>query len=240
MQTRSLVWDLPVRVLHWALAAGLTGALVIGFAVDDDSPLFAYHILAGMFAAGALLLRIVWGLIGPSPANFFRWPLGVQALAKHAAGLLQPAEPEPQAGHNPAASWVMLVMLLLTAATVASGWFDADDLHEGFAVAVASFIGLHLAGLLLHRLRHRENLALTMVHGRKLAPAGSAAVRPALAMGVLFALTLGAWAGALWRGYDSNAGQLRLPLGLPILQMSEDHRSEKSEHRRSHRDHHDG
>jgi cytochrome b len=55
---RILVWDWPVRVLHWAFDGSLTAALVIGFGVDDEHPLFTYHMLLRIVAGFILILRI--------------------------------------------------------------------------------------------------------------------------------------------------------------------------------------
>ena len=214
---RILVWDLPVRVLHAALAGGITVALVLGFAVEEDHPLFAYHILAGMFAGGALLLRVVWGFTGAGPARFARWPLAPSELRRHLQGFFSGATDDSNPGHNPPASWVMLGILVLAAAAVATGLTGGDDLHDGLAVALSIAIGLHLAGLVLHLMITGENLAPAMIDGRKLGPRPASMGRHHALAGATFAVLLGLWAGVLWRSYDAQAGQVRLPFGLPAI-----------------------
>jgi len=31
-----LVWDIPTRIFHWAFAASLSAAIIVGLLVDDD------------------------------------------------------------------------------------------------------------------------------------------------------------------------------------------------------------
>lgn len=219
VQSRQLIWDLPVRVLHAAFAGGLAVALLLGFAVEEEHPLFAWHVLAGMFAAGALVLRVLWGIVGPGQARFTRWPLAPAALLRQLAGLWPGRPPEVHAGHNPLAAWVMLGMLAIAGAVIATGFASGDDLHEGLAAVLAGAIGLHLAGLVLHRLRAGENLAPAMLDGRKIAPPAAALARPYALAGLTTMLLLGLWAGVLVRAYDPQAGAIRLPFGLPAVDL---------------------
>ena len=68
--SKILVFDLPVRVFHWLLAALFLGAFVIGTTVDDESSVFAVHALLGAGAGFLVLLRLVWGLVGTRHARF--------------------------------------------------------------------------------------------------------------------------------------------------------------------------
>ena len=56
---RVMVWDPLVRLFHWSLVLAFgANALVI----DDDSTL---HEWVGYLVMGLVLLRILWGFIGP-------------------------------------------------------------------------------------------------------------------------------------------------------------------------------
>ena len=59
-----LVWDIPTRLFHWAFAASLTAAIGIGFLVDDDQPLFQWHMVFGIGGLFLLAVRVVMGVAG--------------------------------------------------------------------------------------------------------------------------------------------------------------------------------
>lgn len=233
-----LVWDLPVRVLHASLALGLTVALGLGFGFDEEHPLFAYHVLAGAFAGGALVLRVIWGLVGPGEARFTRWPLAPSAATRQIARLFSGPKDEPHAGHNPLAAWVMLGIYLLAAAAVATGLAGGDDLHEGLAAALAWAVGAHLAGLIVHRWRNGENPAPAMLHGRKRVARAVSPGRPHTVVGATVALLLLTWAGMLLRGFEPATGTLRLSWGLPAVQLRSDdgHHQQPAKSRPRHHD----
>lgn len=209
---RVLIWDIPVRFLHWVFAASTSVALAIGLGLGDDHPWFGYHAWAGMLAAGALLIRVVWGFAGSRHARFSGWNWRPSELLRYLAGLIGLGRSLRPAGHNAAASWVMLGLLSVIGALAATGLAGGDDPHEQLAIALLVLIAAHLVGLLWHGLRHRENIALTMIDGRKVAPPEDALPHASRAAGAVVALLLLAWIVLLVRGYDHAAGTLELPL----------------------------
>ena len=56
------VWDLPVRLFHWALVACVTVALVTGLFFSANW--LSVHVWAGAGIGGLILARLVWGLTG--------------------------------------------------------------------------------------------------------------------------------------------------------------------------------
>lgn len=56
---RILVWDLPVRLFHWALAGSFVVAFAAANLADDESTTFAVHMLLGGVVAFMVLLRFV-------------------------------------------------------------------------------------------------------------------------------------------------------------------------------------
>lgn len=208
---RVLIWDIPVRVMHWVLAGSTTAALVLGMGLGREHPLFGYHAWFAMVAAGSLVLRLVWAFAGSAHARFSGWSWKPAKLWSFLRGLvgLGPAARYP--GHNPAASWVMLGILALVGALVGTGLAGGDDPHELLAQLLLVLIGLHLAGLLWHGIQHRENIARAMVDGRKQAAEDAALAHASRRAGVAVALLLLGWIVLLARGYDSASGTLRLP-----------------------------
>jgi len=226
---RVLIWDLPVRVLHLVFALSMTAALGLGLGLDEDDPWFGYHAWAAMLALGALVLRVVWGFVGSRHARFSAWAWSPAALWRFCAEQVGMAPRSHPVSHNPAASWVMLGMLALAGALVATGLAGGEDPHEGLAIAMLVLIGLHLAGLLWHGLRHRENIALAMADGRKRAPEHAALPHASAKAGAVVLLILAVWTVLLVRGYDHANGTLSLPLLKHPLVLTDGAGEEESE-----------
>lgn len=208
---RVLIWGFATRVLHLAFGGGMAAALLLGLLVDDEHPLFAWHMVAGLFASGALVLRLLLGVVGPRHTRFTDWPLGPAAMLRHAKALAGRVAGPAFAGHNPFAAWVMLAMFATATGLAVTGWMGGEDLHEALAWAMLLWIGLHLAGLAAHTLLHRENISLSMLDGKKKAPAEAALSGGGVFSGAAVAACLAAWAVVLIGGFDPGAGTLSLP-----------------------------
>jgi cytochrome b len=222
---RVLIWDIPVRLLHLVLAGSISVALVIALGLGKEHPLFVYHTWFGLLAGGALGVRLVLGFAGSRYARFSAWIFSPRALFASLGAMLRGDKGVREAGHNPSASWVMLGMLGLVGAVVGTGLAGGEEIHEIAAYALLTFIGLHLAGLLVHTVWHREAIALSMVDGKKVAPAEAALSHASPVVGVVVALVLAGWGFVLVRGFDAAAGTLRLPfLAQPISLVEDDER----------------
>jgi cytochrome b len=217
---RVLIWDIPVRLLHLVLAGSISASLILALGFEKEDTLFVYHAWLGMLAGGALAVRLVLGFMGSRYARFSSWSFSPRALVASFGRMLRGDRGVSEAGHNPAASWVMLGMLLLVGAVLGTGLAGGEDLHEVAAYALLAFIGLHFAGLAVHTVWHREFIALSMLDGKKVAPDAVALRHASPVMGVLVALLLAGWCVLLVRGFDASAGTLRLPfLAQPINLM---------------------
>lgn len=116
----------------------------------------------------------------------------------------------------------MLGMLLLVGAVLGTGLAGGEDLHAVAAYALLAFIGLHLAGLAVHTVWHREPIALSMLDGKKITPDGVALPHASPVMGLLVALLLAGWGVLLVRGFDAAAGTMRLPFLAQPISLMED------------------
>lgn len=226
------VYDLPTRVFHWCLAALFVGAYAIANLVDEESSRFAWHMLAGMALGVAVLLRLLWGLIGTRHARWSDLTLAPRQLAAYLKGVVAGGG-RRWVGHNPASSWIALSMLALALALGASGTAMAlgvapewvEETHELMANGFLALVLLHLAGLAVHVLRHRDGLPLSMLSGRKRdLPAGTRDV-PARGVAAVLALAVLAGTGVqLLRGYDPAAGTLEL-FGARLVLGENEHES---------------
>ncbi len=219
-----LVYDLPLRLFHWAFAGALTASLGIALLADEHSPLFAWHILFGLAAGFLLLLRIVLGFVGARYARFSHLPVQPGKVFAYLRGLFD-RHAGRHVGHSPGSAWAALAMFTAVPLLLATGlWAQRDpweDLHGFLAYALIAVIGLHLAGLVWHTIRHRENIAAAMITGRKPGePAEAiASAQPGWALAGVVATV--AWLGGLVSNYDAAAAKVRLPITGPTIELGE-------------------
>jgi cytochrome b len=118
------VWDPLVRIVHWLLAA----AVLIDWATDE--PLWM-HTWLGYVAGALVVLRLVWGFVGPENARFASFVTGPRAVLDYLAGLVRFSSPR-HLGHSPAGGAMVVALLVLVTATVGTGMANvAADRGEG-------------------------------------------------------------------------------------------------------------
>lgn len=178
-----VVWDIGVRVFHWALVADVLGLWLTARAEDFD-----LHFKLGYLALGLLLFRLIWGVVGGDTARFAAFIKGPGAVLAHLGHLLRPGPLPPHRGHNPAGGWAVVALLLAVLAQVATGLcaVDADGMNEGSLAARVGDAGakvarrlhhanftllegvvlLHVTAIVLYLLLKRENLLYPMITGR--------------------------------------------------------------------------
>ena len=222
---RILIWDLPVRLFHWILTGSFVAAFAIVMLVGDRNPLFVIHMLLGGVMAFMVLLRIVWGFTGSRWARFETFVMRPGEMFAYLKGAFT-GQAKRYAGHNPGSSiaaYAMFALLLGLAATgvlMGNGYEGAvEEAHELMAWGMVAVIGAHLAGILWHTIRHRENIAMSMIDGRKQAEPRNAipTARPAVA--VVFLLLTALWTAGLVNGFDTQTRTLNLPLVGDVIQL---------------------
>ncbi len=170
------IWDPFVRVFHWSLVASFA---VAWLSAEDVRVL---HEWAG-YAAGALIgLRLVWGIMGTRYARFRQFIRSPGTVAAYLRDIATGREAR-YLGHNPAGGLMILALLATMAAVATSGWMMTTDtwfgvdwveeVHEALASAMLGLVGLHVLGVVVASLRHRENLVRAMFTGRKRLPGGA-------------------------------------------------------------------
>lgn len=165
-----LVWDAPVRIGHWLLV----GAFALAWITGDSEEWRLMHAFAGGTGVGVILFRLLWGFIGSPPArfvSFLRSPAAAYAYLKALAA----GRPPHFSGHNPAGALAIVALLALGLMSGFSGWLTYNDLgselsteaHETLVHAMLFVVCLHLAGVIVSSLAHRENLIRAMISGYK-------------------------------------------------------------------------
>lgn len=167
------VWDPAVRVLHWALVAGVA----LGWATTEWFG--DWHKAVGYAALALVVIRIVWGAIGPRHARFTSFVRGPSATARYARLALRRRAPR-HVGHNPLGGWMVVAMFACIGALALTGWLYNTDrfwgdetvelIHEALAWTLVALIALHVGGVVFASVHQRENLIGAMFHGRKRAP----------------------------------------------------------------------
>jgi cytochrome b len=169
-KTPILVWDLPVRVFHWLFAISFAGA----FVTAESERFRDIHVALGYTALGLIAFRLVWAFIGSRYARLSSFAFGPRAVLGYLRSLLA-FRPQHFIGHNPAGSWMIYLLIALGLVAGVSGYATYNDiggkwleeLHEGAANAMLALAVVHVAGVVVSSLIHRENLPKAMVTGYK-------------------------------------------------------------------------
>jgi len=169
-------------LFHW----GLAGTFTLAWLTRGDQTLH-FHLLAGYLFTALLLFRLLWGIIGGHHARFKDFFYRAGAVMNHLKEVLG-GTPRRYLGHNPAGSWAVYAMLALGILLGATGIITlgaeerhgplagilgfeqgtfSHSLHENLAWVLLFLVLLHLAGVLVESLLHRENLPLSMITGFK-------------------------------------------------------------------------
>ena len=169
--TRVRVWDAFVRVFHWALV--LCMGIAWASAYNTDSPI---HVSAGYLAGGLVLCRAIWGFVGTRYARFSQFVRSPRIVFGYLRDMAARRETR-YLGHNPAGAAMILMLMLAVAATCVTGIMLTTDpfwgvswvqaLHGFVAGSVLFLVTLHVGGVIIASLRHRENLVRAMLNGRK-------------------------------------------------------------------------
>lgn len=204
-------WDLPTRVVHWALVVLI---LVAWFTGGENMQL---HRWVGYGILALIVFRLWWGVAGASTAkfsSFIRGPRETLAYLK----TIGKRDSADLPGHNPLGAWSIVLMLLLMAVQVTLGLFASDidglesgplshlvdfdtsramaEWHELIFRGLQAVIALHIAAVVFYLVYKRRNLIGAMFTGGRRfsgeAPSVTFAPVWRLAVGIVLAVGV-AW-----------------------------------------------
>lgn len=107
------VWDPFVRVFHWTLAIGF----FIAYFSED---VLLLHVWTGYLLGALILLRILWGFIGPKHARFRDFLFPPPVIATYLFDLVR-FKSMRYLGHSPAGAAMIFVLLGGTLAVIGTG-----------------------------------------------------------------------------------------------------------------------
>ncbi len=173
------VWDIWIRIFHWAVVVLVAEQIATGELGWLDA-----HIAGGCALLGLLLFRLAWGFAGSDTARFARFVRSPAAAFRHLAHFRTATESTP--GHTAAGGWSVLAMLTLLCAQVGTGLFADDDVantgplgqfvsratrkqltgvHVRLFWLLLALIALHVAAVAAYKLFRREDLVRPMITG---------------------------------------------------------------------------
>lgn len=164
------VWDPIVRIFHWSLVLSFAVAWFTRHSSEG------IHYGAGYFAAAFIGMRLLWGRIGTPYARFSQFVRDPATVARYLRAMLKGREPR-YIGHNPAGGAMVLALMMAMVATAVTGWMMTTDTlfgvqwvgwtHDLASYGLLFLVLIHICGVILASLRHRENLVGAMITGRK-------------------------------------------------------------------------
>ena len=164
------VWDALVRVLHWTLVLTVAAAWL-----TRHSP-GRWHEWLGYATLAIVATRTIWGFTGSRHARFADFVQSASVTTAYARDVLSAREAR-FVGHNPLGGWMVVLLLTMVTLVGVTGWLYTTDrfwgvawveeLHETLSDILFGFVALHILGVVLTSIRHRENLPASMLHGRK-------------------------------------------------------------------------
>ena len=195
------VWDVPVRLFHWLLAALIAFSW---WSIRNHHT--DWHIWTGCAILTLLIFRLLWGFVGSSTARFSSFVRGPRALGAYWRGRWSGI------GHNPLGALSVLALLGAVAVQVGLGLVSEDedglymgplatlvstdtagkarDLHELWFKVLLALIALHVLAILYYRVRGK-GLTWPMITGRAPVEHGMQPMRPGKWWAALACLLIG-------------------------------------------------
>ncbi|TAG32533.1 MAG: cytochrome B [Polaromonas sp.] len=116
------VWDLPTRLFHWSLVAGVIGLAISGLMGGNA---MVWHFRFGYAVLSLLLFRVVWGLVGGRWSRFGAFIYAPTSVINYLKGR---GKPEHSVGHSPIGAASVFAVLGLLLAQAGTGLLSDDEI----------------------------------------------------------------------------------------------------------------
>lgn len=230
---RTLIWDLPTRLFHWTLAL----SFALAWLTSEGDTWRSVHVFMGFLMIALVLFRLVWGFTGSYFSRFSSFSFDPGQAFDYLKQVFTGHAPR-HVGHNPTGSLAIYLLLALALVVTAlgiitlggdeqqgfaAGWLGfaqvktIKKLHELGAVIMLLVVVGHIAGVVVESVLHKENLALSMLNGFKMAAPGTPAATPrnGVALVILLAILgfgFGWFYYAIEKQFDSRHTQTETAL----------------------------
>jgi cytochrome b len=174
---RTYIWSLPTRLSHWLVAI----ALVVAYILGGEEESINIHAAFGYLAGTLILFRIIWGIFGPRYSRFSDFPVGLGKIKEFVTNMKSTKLKYP--GHNPAASLIMIAILIAILLVVLSGLANLategqglltflnlpaeseffEEAHEVMVNILIALVIMHLLGIAVDTIFHGETGTLASI-----------------------------------------------------------------------------
>jgi len=172
---RIKVWDLPLRIFHWALAFCVIATYV---AQSIGGNAMIWHSRFGLAIIGLVTFRLAWGFVGSTHARFRHFVRGPAAVAAYLRGQWSGL------GHNPLGALSVVALLAVLLLLALTGLFANDDIafegplyalvdkdlsdwitkiHHWFEPVILILVGLHVAAIAFYTWVKKQPLVRPMI-----------------------------------------------------------------------------
>ena len=180
------VWDLLIRIFHWSLV----GFFTLAYLTEGEDEWMTIHSYAGYSILILLVFRLLWGVMGTHYARFSNFVTRPKEVLVYLKGLIA-GNAKDYIGHNPAGAMMIVALIASIAITGFSGmalyatdghgplatsffatWPEGaiKEVHEFFANFTVFLVVIHVGGVIVSSLLHKENLVRAMLTGKKQRP----------------------------------------------------------------------
>ena len=181
-QRPQLIWDLPLRLWHWALVVCLAGSWITAEAGFDWT---TTHFYFGYSALALVLFRLAWGLLGTFHSRYASFLTSPKRVLTY---LRRPNGAKPSTGHNPLGGWASVAIVVLIGLQASSGLFISDDIfyagpyntvvsgstadwlagwHHQLFTLIQITVVAHVLAVSWYTWGRKEGLIQAMFHGKK-------------------------------------------------------------------------